>query len=168
MKGRRSSVKKLIAALLTAALLMGLVGCSNATDKESGKENGETSGSVSQSTQEEKPDGVVDVVWWTNFGKANVEYLQRTIDAFNASQSDYRVSIVYQGNASELNAKIQSTARRNCRPCSICSSASWCGGLKRNTAFRSRSLSTKIRKAGPNWRILMSPCVLRTVMERGG
>ena len=100
-------MKKIIAAALTLALLMGLASCGKPTEKEN---NSGSSGSISEPIVQTKPDGVVDVVWWTNYGKANVEYLQRTIDAFNASQSDYKVSIIYQGNASELNAKIQSTA----------------------------------------------------------
>ncbi len=58
-----------------------------------------------------KPEGTIELVWWTNFGKANVAYLQRTIDAFNASQSDYHLTIEYQGSAGELDAKVASTLK---------------------------------------------------------
>ncbi len=59
--------------------------------------------------EEQKPEGTVEVVWWTNLGKANVSYLQTIIDAFNESQSDYHVTIEYQGGNNELIAKMQST-----------------------------------------------------------
>lgn len=59
--------------------------------------------------EETKPAGTTEVVWWTSYGKANVNYLQKIIDAFNESQSDYHVTIEYQGGQAELIAKLQST-----------------------------------------------------------
>ncbi|HQB54137.1 MAG TPA: extracellular solute-binding protein [Sphaerochaeta sp.] len=61
--------------------------------------------------EETKPDGTVEVVWWTFHGKTNVGYFQKVIDAFNASQDDYHVTIEYQGSQNELIAKMQSTLK---------------------------------------------------------
>lgn len=59
--------------------------------------------------EEVKPAGTVEVVWWTFHGAANVAYFQKVIDAYNASQADYHVTIEYQGSQNELIAKMQST-----------------------------------------------------------
>jgi sn-glycerol 3-phosphate transport system substrate-binding protein len=64
---------------------------------------------VASVEEEVKPTGTTEVVWWTYFGKANVEYLQKVIDAFNESQTDYHVTIEYQGSQAEMIAKMQST-----------------------------------------------------------
>lgn len=56
-----------------------------------------------------RPEGTIELVWWTNFGTVSVGDLQRTIDAFNASQKDYHLTIEYQGSAGELDAKVAST-----------------------------------------------------------
>ncbi len=61
--------------------------------------------------EEVKPAGTVEVVWWTFHGATNVAYFQKVIDAYNASQSDYHVTIEYQGSQNELIAKMQSTLK---------------------------------------------------------
>jgi len=61
--------------------------------------------------EETKPEGTVEVVWWTFHGATNVGYFQNIIDAFNESQSDYHVTIEYQGSQNELIAKMQSTLK---------------------------------------------------------
>jgi len=60
---------------------------------------------------ETKPAGTTEVEWWSYYGKANIEYLQKVIDAYNSSQSDYHVTIEYQGSQLELIAKMQSTLK---------------------------------------------------------
>jgi len=69
----------------------------------------ETAPAAEPVVEEVKPAGTTEVVWWTYFGKANVSYLQKIIDAYNASQTDYHVTIEYQGSQAEMIAKIQST-----------------------------------------------------------
>lgn len=48
-----------------------------------------------------------------------MDHLQKVIDAFNESQDAYHVTIEYQGNQTELNAKLGSTAQAVCPPCSL-------------------------------------------------
>lgn len=91
-------MKKLIVVLL----LLSMVFCSAFAggDKE-----------TKVPAEEAKPTGTVEVEWWTYFGQANINYLQKVIDAFNASQSDYHVNIEYQGSQLEMIAKMQSTLK---------------------------------------------------------
>ncbi|MDD2232057.1 MAG: extracellular solute-binding protein [Sphaerochaetaceae bacterium] len=58
-----------------------------------------------------KPQGTTELVWWTYYGKANAAFLQKIIDAFNESQTDYHLTIEYQGSKKELIAKMQSTIK---------------------------------------------------------
>ena len=78
-------MKKILSLILALVMALSLVAC--------GKKD-ETPDPVED---EQKPEGTVEVVWWTNYGDKNISYLQKTIDAFNASQSDYHVTIEYQG-----------------------------------------------------------------------
>ncbi len=93
-------MKKLTIIVLLLALLFGTIFANGAQEVKAETEIEET-----------KPEGTVEVVWWTSFGKANVSYLQTVIDAFNESQSDYHVTIEYQGGNNELIAKLQSTSQ---------------------------------------------------------
>lgn len=90
--------KKKAAALTAAVLALSMTAC-GAADTASGAA-GTDSGTAP-----------AEVVWWTYFGDTNIEYLQKVIDAFNEQQDRYQVKIEYQGNQSEMNAKIQSTSK---------------------------------------------------------
>lgn len=96
-------MKKVITMILTLAMTLSLVACGNqSTDPASA--NPEPTGPATS-------EGPVEVLWWTAFGENNVKLLRKVIDAFNESQSDYHVTIEYQGKQTELNAKLQSTAQ---------------------------------------------------------
>ena len=97
-------MKKILSLILALVMALSLVAC--------GKKD-ETPDPVED---EQKPEGTVEVVWWTNYGDKNISYLQKTIDAFNASQSDYHVTIEYQGSAAELKAKVVHRPGRPARP----------------------------------------------------
>ena len=119
-------MKKILSLILALVMALSLVAC--------GKKD-ETPDPVED---EQKPEGTVEVVWWTNYGDKNISYLQKTIDAFNASQSDYHVTIEYQGSAAELKAKVQSTAQADLpalfnssvQSVGICADADYCAPLQ--------------------------------------
>lgn len=92
-------MKKIITVILTLAMALSLVACG-------AKETTQTP----DSNETAPADGPVEVLWWTAFGENNVKLLQKVIDAYNDSQSNYHVTIEYQGKQGELNAKLQSTA----------------------------------------------------------
>ncbi len=91
-------MKKLIVVLL----MLTMVFCSAFA-------NGKGETPAAAAVEEVKPAGTVEVEWWTYFGQTNINYLQKVIDAFNASQQDYHVTIEYQGGQLEMIAKMQST-----------------------------------------------------------
>ena len=96
----------------------GITGCGQKETKpaaETTKEVTEVSEQTAAETKTEAPEQAApeEVVWWTYFGDANIGYLQTVIDRFNESQSEYHVTIEYQGKQDEMNAKIQSTAQKD-------------------------------------------------------
>ena len=96
----------------------GITGCGQKETKpaaETTKEVTEVSEQTAAETKTEAPEQAApeEVVWWTYFGDANIGYLQTVIDSFNESQSEYHVTIEYQGKQDEMNAKIQSTAQKD-------------------------------------------------------
>lgn len=95
-------MKRVTTVLLILALVLGTLFANGAAEAQTEVE-----------VEETKPEGTVEVVWWTFQGKANVAYFQTIIDAFNESQSDYHVTIEYQGSQNELIAKLQSTAQED-------------------------------------------------------
>ena len=89
-------MKKLISILICVSMFFSLTACS-ATEQTQPTATGEP----------------IEVVWWTYYATTNLSYLQTIIDAFNESQNEYHVSIVYQGNQAEVNAKLASTAKED-------------------------------------------------------
>ena len=103
-------MKKLLAVLLVCALLFALTACTTPAPDSVPTDDA----NVEQPTDAPNTDAddgnkgstePVEVLWWTAFGQTNVDYLQVIIDAFNESQSEYHVTIEFQGNQTELNAK---------------------------------------------------------------
>lgn len=89
-------MKKILALVLAAVMALAITAC--------GK-------SATTTTTTTESSGPVDVVLWTYYGDTNIGYLQKIADEFNASQTKYVVSIEFQGSQSEVNAKLQSTAK---------------------------------------------------------
>ncbi len=105
-------MKKMLALLLAAVMVLSLVACGG---QEGSKEttaktpNTDPAATTVAETEPPRPAGTIELVWWTNYGEKNVALLQTTIDKFNESQSDYHLTIEYQGNANELMAKLNAT-----------------------------------------------------------
>lgn len=109
-------MKKLLAVLLVCALLFALTACTTPapdsvpTDDANVEQPTDAPDTDADDGNKESTEPV-EVLWWTAFGQTNVDYLQVIIDAFNESQNEYHVTIEFQGNQTELNAKLQSTAK---------------------------------------------------------
>lgn len=125
-------MKKKLAVILAMSLTLGLTACGSTAGSEAAGEKQEAVTEEKKETAAESKDAAAEstssaaeegsaaagnqeapteLVWWTYFGDANIGYLQTVIDAFNESQSDYHVTIEFQGKQAEMNAKIQSTAQ---------------------------------------------------------
>ncbi|MBQ9392644.1 MAG: extracellular solute-binding protein [Oscillospiraceae bacterium] len=89
-------MKKWIAFMLAALLCLGLTACGGGGSDPS-----------------ETEDGVTEISWWTNYGSTNVANIQVLVDKYNVSQEQYHVTIVRQGGANELKAKLRSTRAEN-------------------------------------------------------
>lgn len=103
-------MKKVLSIVLALAMTMSLAACGSKDNPDDSKGGASSGGGTSASTPSTSGEPV-EVLWWTAFGQANVDHLQKVIDAFNESQDAYHVTIEYQGNQTELNAKLGSTAQ---------------------------------------------------------
>lgn len=108
-------MKKFLAVLLSLVMLLSLAACggkpAETTASSAGGETQPASEGTTPIETEPVPEGTTEVIWWSSFGETNAGYLQTVIDAFNESQDKYHVTLVFQGTASELLAKLQSTAK---------------------------------------------------------
>ena len=103
-------MKKVLSIVLALAMTMSLAACGS-KDKPDDSKGSASSGAGTSASTPSTSGEPVEVLWWTAFGQANVDHLQKVIDAFNESQDAYHVTIEYQGNQTELNAKLGSTAQ---------------------------------------------------------
>ena len=89
--------KKIVATLLSMAMVVGLlVGC------------GGTAGDSSQSKGSSKnANGTVELDFWFSGGKTAVNVLQDTVDEFNKSQTKYHINTVTQADYDETYEKLQ-------------------------------------------------------------
>lgn len=101
-------MKKLIALLLTLAMCLSIVACGSSDTPAV-----DTPVADAPTADAPVPEGVVEIIWWTNYGSSNVVIIQELIDEFNESQDQYHVTIERQGGASELKAKLRSTKAEN-------------------------------------------------------
>ena len=87
-------MKKIVCLLLSLAMLATmLMGCGN-TPAQNGEEN---------------TNGPVKITMWHSNSGTNGEALQEIADAFNKSQSDYELELVYQGEYGDAFTKYKST-----------------------------------------------------------
>lgn len=118
MKQLKAAKKRTALGLAVIMGMGGITACGQKAEEptqETSKEATTVSEQTSSEVQTEvsKDTSPEEVVWWTYFGDANIGYLQTVIDSFNESQSEYHVTIEYQGKQDEMNAKIQSTAQKD-------------------------------------------------------
>lgn len=107
-------MKKVLSIVLALAMTMGLAACGNNNSKPNESANSTPSGSSGASSGTNNtaaPNEPVEVVCWSYLGDTLAGHLQKTIDAFNESQSKYHVSFVFQGSQAEVNAKLGSTSQ---------------------------------------------------------
>lgn len=121
-------IKQIFSLILVLVMAVSLVACGGSSTPAGGNSSTPSSTSSSGSSGSNSSGGSggsgssggssgssepVEVVWWTYFGDTNIQYLQKIIDAFNASQDKYHVTIIFQGGQAEVNAKLQSTAQKD-------------------------------------------------------
>ena len=112
-------MKKTLCLLLVLLLCAGLCACAGnesapASNSTGGEDSaGESSAGQTEVSEDPFANGPVEIVWWTNYGALNVDYIQTRIDLFNESQEQYHVTIERQGGVNELKAKLQATEKQN-------------------------------------------------------
>ena len=126
--------KKVIAALLIAALsVAGLAACSAGTASEEGAagetaaSSGEAEAAGETAAEDTAADsGKTEILLWHVMSGDRLEQLEVIVDGFNASQDQYEVVAEAQGEYDEANAKFLNMAggegsRQSCRSAtSIC------------------------------------------------
>ena len=85
-------MKKVLAMILSLAMLLCLVACG---EKEP--------------DQPEQPEGPTELVLWSTRTGTDAEAVQKYIDQFNASQDNYHLTMVYNGGYADTMAKYMST-----------------------------------------------------------
>ncbi|NLJ65446.1 MAG: extracellular solute-binding protein [Christensenellaceae bacterium] len=81
------------------------------------------------------PEGRIRVDYWCTFTGANGEFIQTTIDEYNASQEKYFVVKQYNGNYMEMLAKMQ-TSNQSERPHLVTGSTEQVGTMKYSGLIR--------------------------------
>lgn len=111
-------MKKVFALLLALAIGMSLAACG--AKEETQPQDSSSPAAADQGTPAgpradwgPEPDGTTEVMVWTFYGDKLKEQLQTVVDAFNASQDKYHVTVEAQGSQAEMNAKIQSTEQKD-------------------------------------------------------
>lgn len=104
---------RILAAGMAAAMTLSLAACGGSASTAEPTASSAVEAAAPEATSEAAGGDVTEVTWWTYFGDKNIGYLQNIIDDFNNSQNQYHVTIVYQGNQMECNAKLQSTEKEN-------------------------------------------------------
>ena len=104
---------RILAAGMAAAMTLSLAACGGSASTAEPTASSAVETVTPEATSEAASGDVTEVTWWTYFGDKNIGYLQNIIDDFNNSQNQYHVTIVYQGNQMECNAKLQSTEKEN-------------------------------------------------------
>lgn len=104
---------RVLAAGMAAAMTLSLAACGGSASTAEPTASSTVEAAAPEATSEAASGDVTEVTWWTYFGDKNIGYLQNIIDDFNNSQNQYHVTIVYQGNQMECNAKLQSTEKEN-------------------------------------------------------
>lgn len=104
---------RILAAGMAAAMTLSLAACGGSASTAEPTASSTVEAAAPEATSEAAGGDVTEVTWWTYFGDKNIGYLQNIIDDFNNSQNQYHVTIVYQGNQMECNAKLQSTEKEN-------------------------------------------------------
>ena len=104
---------RVLAAGMAAAMTLSLAACGGSASTAEPTASSAVETVTPEATSEAASGDVTEVTWWTYFGDKNIGYLQNIIDDFNNSQNQYHVTIVYQGNQMECNAKLQSTEKEN-------------------------------------------------------
>lgn len=104
---------RVLAAGMAAAMTLSLAACGGSASTAEPTASSTVEAAAPEATSEAASGDATEVTWWTYFGDKNIGYLQNIIDDFNNSQNQYHVTIVYQGNQMECNAKLQSTEKEN-------------------------------------------------------
>ena len=94
-------MKKLLAILLVLCCTFALFAAAAAEEAPKAAEGKASWGP--------EPEGTVEVLIWTFYGETMKNQYQQVVDAFNASQTKYHVTVEYQGGQAEVAAKLAST-----------------------------------------------------------
>ncbi len=111
MQKVKRTLRKLLAAVLAAALLSGLTACSSSGDgqTEAGASQGETQNvSDQQGTQSPAPEGTVVVEYWHTMTGANETALNAVVQKFNdtvGKEKGIWVECIFQGD--DINEKLK-------------------------------------------------------------
>ena len=81
--------KKVISAMLAAAMIISVTGCGNNGGTESAKDT--TASGTETAVSDTKKDGAATIEFWTN-NRHDEAYMNEMIDSFNASHSDIQIN----------------------------------------------------------------------------
>lgn len=113
-------MKKIIALLLVAALVLSFIGCGEKTDPQAGDTtptdakvtDAPSTGDVASA----EPSEPVEIEFWIGLSGAYGEAIQARVDAYNESQSNVHVTVVYQGSYNDCATATQAAILANNQP----------------------------------------------------